>query len=152
MLRSEVLGVTRMIYLASPFWHESEEVRLLRVNLVRKAAAELMEKGYVVYSPIAHCIDISKHLYSANRHSHEFWMKQDLPILQRCDALWVLMLDGWRQSRGLQAEIHFATDRSIPTVFTTGEAIANFADRTDKDLSQSSAEGVRARSAPAVSG
>lgn len=131
------------IYLASPYWHEREVIRLQRVNLVRKAAAELMEKGYVIYSPICHCVDIAKHLSAANRHSHEFWMKQDLPILAQADSLWILMLEDWQQSRGLQAEIHFATDNSIPAVFTTGEAIANFANRTDKDLTQSPEKGVQ---------
>ena len=131
------------IYLASPFWHESELIRLQRVNQVRKAAAELMEKGYVVYAPIAHGFDIAKHLSAAHRHSHDFWMAQDLPILARAETLWVLTLDGWQQSIGVKEEIVFATAARIPTIFTTGEAIANFADRRDTNSPEQAASGVR---------
>ena len=37
--------------------------------------------------------------------SHENFMSLDLPILERCDELLVLALDGWQQSIGVQQEL-----------------------------------------------
>ncbi len=40
---------------------------------------------------------------------------QDRALLERCDQLVVLMLDGWRESVGVQAEILIASELGIPT-------------------------------------
>jgi hypothetical protein len=49
------------------------------------------------------------------RHiDHEFWMKQDIPMLARAERLMVLMIDGWKQSRGVAEEIYFAINRRLP--------------------------------------
>lgn len=42
-----------LIYLASPYSHESAEVREARFHAVVEAAGVLMRAGHVVYSPIA---------------------------------------------------------------------------------------------------
>jgi hypothetical protein len=38
----------------------------------------------------------------------EFWEAQDRRLLQACDELWVLTLDGWQRSIGVRAEIKIA--------------------------------------------
>lgn len=35
-------------------------------------------------------------------------------MLQRCDALIILTLEGWRASQGVQAEIYFAEQLQLP--------------------------------------
>ena len=44
------------IYLASPYSHHNASVRKLRFETVCMAAAELMEQGDIVFSPISHNI------------------------------------------------------------------------------------------------
>lgn len=97
-----------LIYLASPYWHEDEIVRLARATQTRQKTAQLLVAGNVVYSPIVHNESLVKFLPEGLRHDHDFWMGIDLPVLQRCDQLWIYMLDGWKESRGVQREIEFA--------------------------------------------
>lgn len=128
------------IYLASPYWHEREIIRIARVNMVRKKTAALMEEGYVVYSPICHNHPVAAHLPSVLRHSHDFWMKQDLVILNRADELWVLTLDDWQVSRGVTKEIEFAKIAHKPIRYIAYDELAH---RSDPDLPNEAAPLVR---------
>ena len=82
-----------IIYLACPYWHEDKKIRRSRFQSANIAAAELMEDGYVVFSPLSHSVPISK--YTGDQ-DHNFWMRQDLPMLELCDEMWILPLDGWK--------------------------------------------------------
>ena len=44
-----------------------------------------------------------------------YWF--DTPPERRCDRLVVLMLDGWKQSRGVHAEIAIARRLGLPVTF-----------------------------------
>lgn len=94
-----------MIYLASPYSHPSEEVRVQRFDAVCKKAASMMRQGLFVFSPIAHTHPIAA--YGLPK-GWEFWEKYDRMFLQACHKVVVLMLDGWRDSVGVQAEIKIA--------------------------------------------
>ncbi len=109
----------KLVYLASPYSHPDPFIRAERYGQVVLAAASMMAQGYVVFSPIAHSHHVGAYLPDGTAMDHDFWMRQDLPILDRCDLLAVLMLPGWDQSRGVCAEVAFANHRSIPIEFFT---------------------------------
>lgn len=94
-----------LIYLASPYSHPNAFIREQRFDEACRAAGKIMKLGHVVFSPIAHSHPIAERGIEG---SWDFWQKQDLPILERCDALAVLELDGWKESVGVQAEIAHA--------------------------------------------
>ena len=101
-----------IVYLAAPYTDPDYAVRGDRVELASIAAAELMKEGVCVYSPLSHGHTVSQHL--ATPGSHEFWMRQCLPILSKCAKLYVLPLAGWQKSRGVQEEILHANSLGIP--------------------------------------
>ena len=101
----------KKIYLACPYAHPDESVRESRFNTVSRKAAELMNRGHVVFSPISHSVPIDRYLESKG---HEFWMAQDLPLLAVCDEMWVLALPGWDQSTGVNTEWEYAKSKGIP--------------------------------------
>lgn len=136
------------IYLASPYWDPSELVRLQRVAAVRRRTGELLSTGHVVYSPICHNHGLVQFLPPALAHDHEFWMSIDLPILSQSDALWVLCLDGWTESRGIRREMAHAKDLNIPVTFLSGDEIAQPSDRTDSDKPHTTEAPVRSESTP----
>lgn len=105
-----------LIYLASPYTHPDQETVYRRYRVACAAAAILMEEGHTVFSPIAHSHAIADFLPDAVRFDHDHWMRQDLAILALCDEMHVLPLPGWGQSRGVAAEIAFATERGIPVI------------------------------------
>lgn len=95
-----------MIYLASPYTHEDKAIEKRRYVQVCRAAGSLIKQGQHIYSPIAHSRAIAEQ--SDLPHDYEFWAAYDTDMIHRCDEVVVLMLDGWEQSAGVQAEIKIA--------------------------------------------
>jgi hypothetical protein len=92
-----------LIYLACPYSHIDARVRQSRAHTATRVAAVLHDKGFVVYSPITHTAEIE--LYSMTRHSYEYWLSLDFVFLDKASWLYVLTLDGWGDSVGIQREI-----------------------------------------------
>ncbi len=110
-----------IIYLASPYSHPDAAVRHKRYEDVCRVTAQLIAKGHVVYSPIAHSHPVAAFLDPDLLMDHKFWMTQCLPILNVCDELWVLELDGFEKSKGVSAEVKFAVDNLITIRFISPE-------------------------------
>ena len=104
------------LYLAGPYTHEYEEIRILRFEALTFAAAWLLNKGHVVHSPITQGHAIT------DRHAlplswDAFWKRQSLGMLEQAAGLVVLRLDGWQGSVGTQAEIDYAEMEAIPVFY-----------------------------------
>lgn len=102
-------------YLACPYSHAEADVRHRRFELVNKVAGMLTERGHVVFSPISHSHPIA---LAHELPTHwEFWESIDRAYLSVCREVFVLTIDGWRESRGVTAEIAIATEFGLPIVF-----------------------------------
>lgn len=106
----------KKIYLAAPYTHTIMGIREWRVKEVNKKAAELMMRGNLVFSPLSHSHPISAYC-SVDPCDHDFWLRQDLWVLDICDELNVLCLDGWKESKGIKKEIDYAQQRGIKVVY-----------------------------------
>lgn len=106
---------TELIYLAVPFSHPDLAVREFRYKEANRISAILMKRGIPVYSPISHGYPIA--LEGGLPTSWEFWEKYLRAILPACSAVYVLMLDGWNTSIGVQAEIKLAEELGIPVEY-----------------------------------
>lgn len=101
-------------YLASPYSHADLYTEVRRYYLARAATRLLLDAGFLIFSPIVY----SKRLKTAaDNHDYGFWMRIDLSILERADRLWVLQLEGWDNSVGVEEEITYANSRGIPITF-----------------------------------
>ena len=103
-----------MIYLASPFTHDDPAIRQQRFESACRAAAALICRGKTVFSPIAHSFAICRYGVPLD---WRFWQQHDQRYLEVCDEVVVLMLDGWRESVGVQAEIAIARKLGKPVTF-----------------------------------
>lgn len=103
-----------MIYFASPYTHEKDEVMEHRYNLTALAAAQLIDAGYHIYSPICHSLGISRWLRYPWKSRFEDWAAYNRDMISRCDSMIVLELPGWEKSIGVQAEIRHAKKLGKP--------------------------------------
>lgn len=104
------------VYLASPFSHIDPDVRISRAISANKKAAELMELGYLVFSPISHSFPISEYC-NVDPCDNDFWLRQDLWVLEICDEFHVLCLDGWKESIGIMIEMDRAKLLELKVVY-----------------------------------
>jgi len=110
-----------MIYLASPYTHPEAAVREARFHAACRQAAEMFRCGIPVFSPIAYSHAIAAHDLPLD---WGFWERFDRAFLEVCAEVWVLTLDGWRESRGVQAEIVLARQMGKPVSFVDpGDAL-----------------------------
>ena len=108
-----------MIYLASPYSHPDSQIRRQRFRDACIATARLIRAGHIVFSPIVHGHPIAEYGLPTD---WRFWEPFDRAYLQRCDEVVVLMLDGWQESEGVQAEIRIAGELGKPVRYLQPEA------------------------------
>lgn len=104
-----------LIYLASPYSHPDPDIRKERFETVCQVAAGLMRDGNHIFSPIAHCHSIA--LSGALPFDFAYWQKYARAMLSACSEVWVLRMDGWKESTGVQAEVKIADEMGIPVKF-----------------------------------
>jgi Domain of unknown function (DUF1937) len=97
-----------IIYLACPYTHEDPALRDARFHQATRAAARLIEKGEIVYSPITmtHPIDLVLAAESGTLGS-DYWVAFDEAFMAFCDEVVVLMIEGWDKSSGIKREIAY---------------------------------------------
>lgn len=113
--------MSELIYLAAPYSGDKETINA-RMELFGKCAARLINKGHFVVSP----------LYNHFILHHEdlpgdwdYWQHYSRATLAQCKAIIVLMIDGYSDSKGVQGEIEFATERGIRVYYLSVEEILN---------------------------
>ena len=109
-----------MIYLASPYSHPDPGVREQRYRAACHATAALLQADLIVFSPIAHSHALVEYGLPTD---WAFWERFDRAHLERCDLLLVLMLEGWKTSVGVQAEIRIAREMGKPVRYLEAESL-----------------------------
>jgi hypothetical protein len=110
-----------MLYLASPYSHPDPLEMEYRYEQACKVTAHFLRLSFVVYSPIVHCHQLAKEFSLPT--DFLFWQKFCLAMLNKADGLWVLQLDGWQTSKGVNAEIIHAVNSDIPVVYVDMDEI-----------------------------
>jgi len=113
-----------MIYLASPYSHPDAAVREARFRAACQATAGLLKAGHHVLCPIAHSHPLVAYGLPTD---WDFWQQVDHEYLRHCDEMVVLMLDGWRESKGVLAEIGIAEELGKPVRYMDPPAVPTVA-------------------------
>lgn len=101
----------QLIYLASPYSHADDRVIKYRYEDAMRATIWLMQQGYQVFSPIVYSHQLAE---AGLGGSWEYWAGFDLAMIDRCDELWILELDGWLESVGVEKEREYALAKNMP--------------------------------------
>ena len=106
--------ITEIEYLATPYTHDDPLIEDYRAMVSDKIAADLTADGRVIFAPISAWHHISR------KHKlpglFEYWLKLDEEFLKICKTMIIITLPGWRESRGVNAEINIAETYYIPII------------------------------------
>lgn len=112
------------VYLAGPYTAKGEQAETdlrkqltqgARFNMLTRYAAQIMAAELLVYSPITHSHPMT--LHEPLPGTWAYWERMDREMLSICSELWIMKLDGWEDSEGLQHEIAIAREWRKPVVF-----------------------------------
>ncbi len=108
----------KLIYCASPYSNKDIRIMNNREDMVTAIAAGLTERyGYAMFLPITQSAPMER-MNPNLKGDFEQWKSIDLfMIKEKSDEVWVIMLDGWKDSIGVSAEIQCALDNNIPVKF-----------------------------------
>lgn len=104
-----------LVYVASPYTHPDPAEIERRYLQVTKITADLVVGGMTAISPITY-----GHTLAAMNQmpgDWDFWMEFCINLLSKCDKLLVVKMQGWEESRGVQAEIAYAKEHGIEVEF-----------------------------------
>ena len=100
-----------MIYIAAPYNDLSESVINKRMEAVYNMIYTLaIDKKHAITPLFMHEV---VRRYKMEQ-SFDFWESYCFDILSRCDSMIVIMLDGWKDSRGVHSEIDYCKNNGIP--------------------------------------
>jgi len=105
-------------YLACPYHHADDRVMEYRAMRATQVAAALIGSGKVVFSPLSH----SKEMLNLPR-TWDFWQRYDREFLETCEHLYVLCLEDWEKSKGVQEEINVAEMLGIPVTYLNSRGL-----------------------------
>ena len=102
-----------VVYIAGPFrgpaaWDIEQNIRR-----AEELALKVWQAGYVSLCPHANT------RFFQGSAPDEVWLKGDLELLKRCDAL--LTVSGWQFSTGAREEVRFALESQIPVYYSLEE-------------------------------
>jgi hypothetical protein len=96
----------KVVYIAGPYRAGSEYQVLLNIRRAEELALRVWRSG-------AACICPHKNTaFFGGAAEDDVWLKGDLEIIRRCDAL--VCTEGWRNSRGAVGEVELARALGIP--------------------------------------
>jgi nucleoside 2-deoxyribosyltransferase len=115
MFDAQERGRKGIIYLAGPYSHSDPAIREGRYTLITAVAAQLISKGWIVFSPLTMTHPIDKLLAGHSETlGSEYWVNFDEAFMEFCSEIVVVMVDGWDKSSGVAREIKFFRDRGRP--------------------------------------
>ena len=91
---------TKFIYVACPYWHNSEKIRQERRKAANDYSYFLTVRGFLNYSPLSYT-----EKYEGKKMMEGYWIEHGLRMVDACNEMHVLTLHGWRDSSGLSGEI-----------------------------------------------
>jgi hypothetical protein len=102
-----------MIYVASVYSLDAKSnnfkdamTRQFRYEYTMKRVAQLLKQGEHAYSPIVHGHEMGK-VFNFPK-SYQFWQDNDRHMIDLCDKVVVLKMEGWQRSEGVCDEIRYA--------------------------------------------
>lgn len=103
-----------MIYIASPYSTPIPTVLEERVKAVRQFTAACIAQGLPAFSPIAYFHPFATAMNMPTDAG--FWNAVNMQFLRKADAVFLLCLMGWENSKGVKVELNVAKLVGIPIV------------------------------------
>jgi hypothetical protein len=96
-----------------PYSHKDPAVIERRMENFCRVDAFLMKSGIHTVSPVSKHFMLS---YEALPGDYNYWGTYSRKLMQRCDGVYVICIDGWKESVGVQDEIALAKQLNLPII------------------------------------
>ena len=105
-----------LYYLATPYTNYPGGVDAAARDAARVASI-LAWRGWHILSPITHSHTFE--IPGISPRDPDFWIRYNLPFMEKCDALIVAKMRGWQKSKGVAHEIGYFGRAGKPVLSVT---------------------------------
>jgi hypothetical protein len=103
---------TGLCYVATPYSKYPGGIEAAFLDAC-KLTAKLIQMGISCFSSIAHTHPIAVH-GGLDPYDYSIWIPADLPMMQACETLIVVHMQGWQESLGIGEEVKFFAGAGKP--------------------------------------
>jgi len=104
-----------LVYIATPYSKYPKGMGMAFVE-ASSITCNLMLAGVKGFSPIAHTHPLA--IYgNVDPGDHSVWLPFDEAMMKKSDAVCIVMMDGWKESRGINYEIEYFTKAKKPIYY-----------------------------------
>lgn len=103
--------MSKKIFVAGPFNHPNTDIKEHRIETIKQYCVDKFREGNSPISALLMGLVYAEH--SQLPTDTDTWRTFSETLLKGCDELHVLMLDGWKESSGVQSEIKAAEKLNI---------------------------------------
>jgi len=103
------------IFVSVPYNHERQDMIDFRLAMLDEYMLELILKGFTPYSTVQAMLPLAIK-YNLNK-DYTYWAGHCDRMIHASEAMHVLMLPGWRTSKGVTDEIERAYLNSVPVIY-----------------------------------
>jgi hypothetical protein len=106
----------KVVYLAGPFSSDLKVIEKHR-EVLHDYYTYLIYDRYnqPVFGPITQSGRLSKKFGLSGKY--DYWKAQDRAMVKKCDAVWVMAIDGWEDSIGVEDELALAKELGKQVLF-----------------------------------
>jgi hypothetical protein len=101
-------------YLAAPYSHPDPEIVEQRMEIYCRVDAKLIKQGINTISPLAKHFVIK---YEDIPGDWKYWQNYGTGMVRLCAQIYVICMDGWKESTGVRAEIELAKSLGMPVIY-----------------------------------
>lgn len=102
------MRTNKLLYIAGPYNGNTDE----NIRRAEEVSVNLIRQGFHVMTPHKNTAGYEK--YEDGNLTYETWLRMDLDILSRCDAVYVMVNS--ENSKGVKREVEFAQEMGIPVI------------------------------------
>lgn len=99
--------MSQLVFISSPYSHPNPEVKVQRTKDVAKMVAKLMHHDIFGLSPVLYGLSIIQHGMELP-DDWQFWAKYCHEYMKACQKVYIIAMEGWAESVGVQGEIEEA--------------------------------------------
>jgi hypothetical protein len=106
-----------MIYVAIPYGNPDNKIVIDRVVKASTYCARLLATGRPCISAIVYGDPLVRYYEKDMKADWEAWKDLCTTLICASEEFHVLMVDGWKESKGVQAEIDLADELGLPITY-----------------------------------
>jgi hypothetical protein len=112
-----------MVVVSGPYSHSNPDIKQIRVKAIADACVKLFQNGDICCSPLLAGLSFIEKSSYHMPDDYDFWKNFCRSYVKAGHVLYVLDIEGWKESTGVKDEIEYAQSFGMPVYLIEPETL-----------------------------